>query len=122
MAGQHAVRRFGDFVLSAIGRCWKEPQSIDITAAESTSVAIDIRTFAGGSIQIPVGSSITTITFYADHDAAGVFGAMYDNEGYALALTVAAGRTYELPSAIFSVPYFKMVGNTTGTITVFLKG
>ena len=122
MSGQHALQKFGDMALSAIGRCWKSPQSVTLTTAETTSPSIDARPFAGGSVQIPVGSSITTLTFYADHDRAGVFGALYDNEGIAVTLTVAAGRCHELPTSIFAVPYFKMVANAGGDVTVFLKG
>lgn len=122
MTGQHAVQKFGGAEFAAIGRIWKNPETVAITASESTSPSVDARTFAGGSVQIPVGSSITTLTFYADHDRAGVFGTLYDADGTAISLTVAAGRTYELPATIFNVPYFKMVGNTTGNVSVFLKG
>jgi hypothetical protein len=99
--------------------CYEESVMIDTVVADAT--AIDLRNYAGGSVSIPSGSSVTTITVYGCHTVDGTYLAAYDNADAAVTLTVAASRCVQLPDAVFGYPFIKLVGDADGTCTLFLK-
>ena len=82
---------------------------------------IDMRDFAGGSIQLPTGSSITTLTYYGCHTKGGTHVALLDADGVAVTQTVAAVRIVDLPAAIFGLPFLKILTNADGAVTVCRK-
>jgi len=94
--------------------------TVDSTLADAEE--IDVRNYAGGSVHVPHGSSLTTLTFYSLHAAGGTMVAAYDNANVAVTLTVSADRVVQLPDAIFGFPFIKMVGNADGEVSLFLKG
>jgi len=112
------LKRHGAMNLVSIDRVWKDAETVSLTTSETTTPVIDKRGFAGGSVQVPAGSSITTLTFYGDHDGSDTFGALYDNLGAAVTLTVAASRVTQLPDALFGVPYIKIVADAEGDVTI----
>jgi hypothetical protein len=88
----------------------------------ATSDELDVRNFAGGSVHVPNGSTITTLTLYSLHVEGGTCVPLYDADHVAVILTVAADQVCELPAAVFAVPFLKFVGNAAGNVSVFLKG
>jgi len=92
----------------------------DVEAActtNSTTTARILRDgFPMGSVHVPNGSSVTTITWYGTNVAsvAGVAG--YDQDGVAVTQTVAADRICELPSAIACYKFVLPVTNADGTL------
>ena len=96
--------------------------SVTVAAAAADSDVIDNREFASGSIEVPAGSSLTTITFYAALSEGGTMYAVYDADHVAVTLTVAASQVCVLPDEIYNLPWFSMEGNAAETAAkIFLK-
>lgn len=91
-----------------------------ITAAVGTTADISYGGYSGGTIHIPTGSGLTSLTFHSR--TGGNNYALYDSTGSAVTLTVAADRSYPIPAACFGCELLRIVGNTTGNIIVTLKG
>lgn len=92
----------------------------DVSAActdDSTTTARILRDgFPMGSVQVPTGSSVTTITFYGTNVEAVAGVAGYDQDHVAITLTVAADQIVELPSGIACFKYVLPVTNAAGTL------
>lgn len=100
--------------------------SVAVTASSTTTGEVDFSEFAGGTVYVPSGSSITTLTFYVAPKIGGTYLAAYDDSSMsspaAVSLTVSAGNAYPIPSSIFGCGAMRMVGNTTGTVYLTFKG
>jgi hypothetical protein len=96
--------------------------TVAVNTVLANAAVVEFNKHAGGSVSVPAASSLTTLTFYACHTRTGTFVPLYDANNVAVTLTVAASRVVALPDALFGVPYFKMVGNANGTVTIFKKG
>lgn len=94
--------------------------TVDASAA-SSSTAVPYGLSAGGTIFVPTGSSITTLTFHVADSASGTMVALYDTDNAAVTLTVAADRAYPVPDQCFGAPYWTVTGNAAGTVTVVTK-
>lgn len=97
----------------------------DVAAActnDSTTTARILRDgFPMGSVHVPTGSSITSITFYGTNVAGVAAVPGYDQDHVAITLTVAADQIVELPSAIACFKYIVLVTNASGTLYVHLE-
>lgn len=110
--------------------------SVALTDALGTTEEVDYSNYSKGTIAIPSGSSITTLTFHvavemnSDFDGPERVGDTNSSRTYyaaysgatAVTMTVAAARAYDLPSTISGAAYFKIVANAAGTVHVCLKG
>lgn len=83
---------------------------------------IGFGSFAGGMIFVPVGSSITSLTWYAAESPGGTYLAANDEDGNAITQTVAAEAAYQLPLALYGCRALKAFGDAAGTILISLKG
>tara|TARA_B100000809_G_scaffold100422_1_gene98940 strand:+ start:1322 stop:1642 length:321 start_codon:yes stop_codon:yes gene_type:complete len=95
--------------------------SVSITASASTSATIAFRSFAGGTVYVPNGSSLTTLTPHVAPNPDATFEPAHDESGSAISITVSADQAHPLPTALFACGALKLVGNTTGTVVVGLK-
>lgn len=95
--------------------------SVTVDAAVADAELVEYQKYAGGSVVVPAGSSLTTLTFYVSHDRA-TFVPLYDQDGVAVTLTVSAECGYALPDALFGAPFFKIKGNADGVVSIFRKG
>jgi hypothetical protein len=97
-----------------------------IANGATTSSAISVRSYSLFQLLLPAAFTGTTITFTTSGDYAGTYQALYDNTGTAVSLTVAAGRNLDLPSALASSAFFKIVsGSAEGaarTLSIVCKG
>ena len=97
----------------------------DVAAActtDSTTTARILRDgFPMGSVHVPTGSTITTITFYGTNVEAVAGVAGYDQDHVAITLTVAADQIVELPSSIACFKYVLPVTNAAGTLYFHLE-
>ena len=84
--------------------------------AQDTTAEIDKQGFAFGSVSVPNNSSITTITYYSALNVGGTAFPLYDQDGVAVAQTVAEDRVYELPGAIAGTKLLVPVVNAAGTL------
>lgn len=107
----HIARAFDDTETSV---------TVDTNVADA-EVVNNLR-YAGGSVIVPAASSITSLTFYICHTPGGTYVPYSDQDGVAVVLTVAASNGYALPDALFGAPFFKMVGNADGVVSIFRKG
>jgi hypothetical protein len=73
---------------------------------------------------IPVGSSITSLTWYESDDVGGTYVAAYDDSSppAAVTQTVSAGKGYPIPTILAGARALKIVADASGNVTVSLKG
>jgi hypothetical protein len=92
-------------------------------SAIASSTRVDNRDFAGGSIALAAGETVTTFTYYGAHTATATLVPLYDKLGTtAITQTVAASRIYALPDEVYGLPYFAILGNAAATPTLCQKG
>ncbi|MDX1961835.1 MAG: hypothetical protein SFX18_01700 [Pirellulales bacterium] len=96
--------------------------NVNVSATLAECTELDLREAAAGSVLIPSGSGLTTLTPYAAREPGGTYLPLYDAQGLAAAWTVAAGQCHPLPEAVAAVGALRLVGNTTGSVEVVLKG
>ncbi len=95
--------------------------SVTLTASSSTTPEIEITDSAWGSVFIPGGSSITTLTYYAAPYVGGTHIPAQDSTPAAITQTVEAGKAYPLPYDLFGAGAIRIVANTTGIVGISLK-
>lgn len=95
--------------------------TIALTSSLETTPAIPMLGFAFGAVQVPTGSSITSLAFYGAPSEAGPFSSLHDELG-ALVKGVAANRIVELPPVACACGAVKIVANTAGAVEVMRKG
>lgn len=108
-----------------IGRAFQYWSSVSLTsgALGVSGNSLDMRSFAGGCISGSTAQAATTLTFFAAQaSSTGPYRALYDSDGVAVTLTVAAARTTDLPAACFGTGFIRMQADTAGTYDVCLKG
>lgn len=109
-------------------------ESVSITTAVGTTGEIRYGSYQQGTIHVPTGSSLTTLTWWtAPHQTdgaashtrreAGTYVPAYDNAGTPAAVTqtVAQTRTFPIPTELAGAAFIKAVGNAAGTIIVTKK-
>ena len=96
---------------------------VDITVdtAVADSDAINYGPFASGSVYVPAGSSLTTLTWHACETRAGTYLAAEDAASAAVTQTVAASQVHPMPVALLGCRFLKITGNAEGTVGVTLK-
>lgn len=107
-----------------------------LTDTLGTTPDIPFEEFVGGTIYIPAGSPITTLTFFGsprqkgdndpvksafDPDTALVYYALTNSIGVAVTLTVGAGKCYNLPTDIFGFGSMKITVNSNGVAELSKK-
>lgn len=105
-----------------IGRQIGTRLTIALDTAIGTTEEIPFEAASGGTIHIPLGSSITTLTFWAAPKRGGTFLALYDKAAAAVVMTVSASKCYELPTAVFGCASLKIVVNAAGNVDLSIKG
>lgn len=91
-------------------------QVVTVATAVADSEERKQERFAGGIIEVPVGSSISSLTFYHSTLEGGTYLPLYDEYGAAVTMSVSAGSAYVQPSALNVCSHLKAVGNAAGTI------
>jgi hypothetical protein len=89
---------------------------------EAGAEAIDMRNYAGGSVQL--SETHTNVYVYVDHseDGDGTFVQAVDQDGLDIELQVSDDDTAVLPDGVFSLPWIKLVSTVEDTgAVVFLK-
>jgi len=86
----------------------------------SASPEIDISHAASGEIAIPHAETYVTLTYYVAMPA-GAYYAAQDSTGTAITQTVAADKSYPIPSALFGAGKIQIRANVAGNIILNLK-
>jgi hypothetical protein len=107
---------------NAIDRRYIVHESVHVDTVPADADEIDMSRLAGGSVSVPVGSALTSLTIYGATGVGGTYAALYDQDGNAVSLTVAASRHVELPSEVYACGSIKLVGDADGTVDLVLKG
>jgi len=95
---------------------------VKLTDSIETTEAVDFRSAASGLIAIPVGSTITELTYYAAVAPGVPPLPLHDAAGSAVVQAVAAGGTYVLPEACFGAGVLAITADAAGAVAVSLKG
>ena len=98
-----------------MGRLTHAAQEVTIATSVGSSEEIFMENADGGRIIVPSGSSLTTLTFHESHNGT-TYVAAYDANNSAVTLTVAAARSYPLPSVLNASRFIKITGNASGTV------
>ena len=93
-----------------------------VSTTAATTDEIKFGPYAGGMISIPVGSSITTLTWNTADEPGGTYLPASDEGGAAITQTVSAGKAYQIPTALYGAHAIKPVVNSAGTVGLSLKG
>lgn len=91
------------------------------TTDETTTAAILKAGYSHGTVRVPNGSSITSITWYAKRSSSDTAVALYDQDGVAVSQTVAADRVVELNTALAGCKYAVPKTDAAGTLYVHLE-
>ncbi len=95
-------------------------ESVVVSTSEVSSKAVPYADFERGMVHVPSGSSITTLTWHVSTKERGTYLPAYNSAG-AVTQTVAAGRSYPIPSDLQGAAWLKMTGNASGSVGVTLK-
>lgn len=99
---------------------WKN-LTVDISEDDDLTNAFDARPGAIYGLVVPSTFDGTTISFVVSHDDS-TYQALYDTTNSLVSMTVAASRSYDLPTELASWQFWKIVtgsAQTTGD-TVFV--
>lgn len=106
--------------------------AVVLTTSSSTTPTLGFQNCVAGTIHIPSGSLITTLTWYSGYTApatpsaaesATVFTAAYDSAATPAAVTqtVAADRSYPIPVALAGCRFLRVTGNSAETVYITWK-
>lgn len=101
-----------------------EIQAVTLNTSEATTPVIEFGGANNGTIYIPTGSGITSLTYYAGYDTTVAFLPLNTNVGTPVAVTqtVAAAKSYDLPDAVRGARFLKIVTNASGAVIIVCKG
>ena len=92
-------------------------ESVAITTSAATTGTVAFKNHRAGTVYIPAGSDITSLTFHVAPKPGGTFVPLYAAT-VAVALTVVHTRAYALPAALAGCKAFRMVGSHAGTVHI----
>ncbi len=102
---------------------------LEVTVGATNSAEadpVDFRFASGGIVHVPSAfATAATFVFYVNdtavHDES--YWPLYDSDGGPVQITVAAGKSYELPGALFAAKFFRIVNAAgAGDVILDLKG
>lgn len=106
-----ALHRFSTHILSV---------SVD-NSSITDSQEILYGEYTCGEVQIPAGSSITSLAWWVAPKAGGTYLPARDYNGVLVTQTVAHSNAYPIPLALIGNVVLKALANAAGTIDVSLK-
>lgn len=93
---------------------------VTVDTAVGNSSVINYGDFEKGMVLVPSGSSLTTLTWHASDVEGGAYLPAYNAAG-AITQTVAAGRSYPIPSDLNGARFLRITGDVAGVVGVTLK-
>ncbi len=106
-----------------MSRC--ERRTLSLTTDSATTGEIkDYDKFVGGRVYVPTGTSHTTLTFYDSDDDGTTWYEAWDDAATPAVLTrtVAAGKSYPIPDALFAAERIRIKSDSAEDVQVVLKG
>ena len=97
-------------------------QTASLTTAIGTTEEIIIGPHATGTVGIPTGSSITSLTYWVSHDGVTYIPLWAVDNAAAVTQTVEQTRAYPIRPESFGSRFLKIVSNAAGDVYVSLKG
>lgn len=106
-------------------KCAGDEIALNLKTTLSGSTPFNFKPWRGARIQIPSGSPITTLTFYAGKSLDNRTGSQ-DPTAFLLcqdisALTVAAGKDYKLPDDLFACHALVILADAAGDVVITTK-
>lgn len=96
-------------------------QSVSLNTAIGTTEEIQYESYGGGTVHVPAGSSVTTLTWWSAPKPGDTYEPAYDKDGAAVTQTVAADQAHPIPLALFGAGAIKAVSNAAGDVQVSRK-
>ena len=95
---------------------------LSLTTSVLTTGEIIFQGMRSGVVNIPTGSSITSLTYHGATTSGGTYLPLYDSAKNALTqTTLTAGRAYQMPTAVAGVAFLKIVVDAAGTVGISIK-
>ena len=102
-----------------------ERAATSLTASLTTSIvtteAIPIANATIGTIGVPTGSSLTTLTYWVSHDGVTYIPLWMVDNSLAVAQTVSQTKSYPIRSEAMGAKWLKIVSNAAGDVYLSLK-
>lgn len=97
-------------------------QVVSLTNSIDTTETINISGMASGTVGVPTGSSVTSLTYWVSHDGTTYIPLYAVDNSAAVTQTVAQTRAYPIRSEAFGARFLRIVANASGDVYVSLKG
>ena len=91
-----------------------------VLTTDDTSPEIDIGGFTSGQIHIPTAETYVTLTYYTASPSGTLYAAQNATPA-AITQTVAADKSYPIPTQLFGANRIQIRANVAGNIRVTLK-
>lgn len=95
---------------------------LTVTADAATTPVVSFGPSAGGMVFVTALSTATTLNWYATYSRDVTPGAVSDGTAD-VSTTVAAGKSYPIPDALYGAPFIAIVTNAgTASVVITVKG
>lgn len=94
---------------------------VAVATAVANSQTIGYVEFQSGSVHVPSGSALTTLTYHTSLKPDGPYIAAFNDSNAAVTRTVAAGRSYPIPDVLRGARFIRITGNAAGSVGLTLK-
>lgn len=100
---------------------WSYDLTLEATA--DATPEIQVSEAKSGTVHLPTGSSITSLTYHAAPQIGGTYNPLHDSAGAAVTqTTLSANKAYQIPAAVFGSGAIKIAANAQGAVSISLKG
>ena len=99
-----------------------DQQSLVVGATEGGAGVANVQGAAGLQIEKGAGTGARTIAVYAHNLATGTFAPLYNADGAVTFDVIDDVQVFDLPEAVFSCHFIKLVSDAAFTVTLLAKG
>lgn len=96
-------------------------ETVAVGATVGASDPIIYGDFDKGTVYVPSGSTIMTLTWHSSLSATGTYLPARSEANVAITTAVVAGQSYPIPVALSGSRFLKITGDAAGVVGVTLK-
>lgn len=113
--------------MEQISRFRSHRKNLTLTDDAATTAVFDMSMYSGGLLHVTAASdgAAHMVYFCVKSESEGASSTVYDAANSIVAMTVEAGRCYQLPDQLFAAPFVGIYTTTAGqtlTVNIDLKG
>lgn len=108
---------------AAIGRLYDRQAQITVGTTAGASTGVDVRHAAGLQLLIPAGAATQAVAVHCSDSIEGTYVPLNDSAGDPVSIDTAESQAYDLPEAVYTCHFLKLVaGDTAFTGVLLAKG